>query len=210
MHLVVGARRGSFACKPNREPSKEVPQLRSYWREIVVMLLCGFIGLGLPDIDLAVLPILHHRSIVTHSVLVPILALSIANMPARFGACGFVLGISIHLSADILSPARGFGMVWLPWPIKYPLGPFSPLWLAANAFVGLVWVKVLLARLDSRAPHLAFVAGALILAPLYALVHENKILPLVVFSAIFAASHFAAARVSQMPWFRVLTPKKLR
>jgi inner membrane protein involved in colicin E2 resistance len=30
----------------------------------------------------------------------------------------------------------GFGQVWLPAPIKAPLGPLSYLWLAGNAFIG--------------------------------------------------------------------------
>jgi hypothetical protein len=89
--------------------------------------------IGLPDIDLALLPVLHHRSIITHSVLPALLLLRLRTAAGRAFAIGGLVGVAVHLSADLLSPMVGFGQIWLPWPIKMPLGPLSYLWLAANA-----------------------------------------------------------------------------
>jgi len=69
-------------------------------------------GLWLPDIDLLLLPILHHRSIITHSVLIPwLLFLFFKNRVPLYGIAGLYVGISIHLAADCLSATVGFGMI---------------------------------------------------------------------------------------------------
>lgn len=178
--------------------------MRRTWRDLIVMLMCGYLGLGFPDVDLALLPILHHRSIITHSILIPAIFLTIRNSAIRFGAGGFILGISIHLSADVLSSPIGFGMIWLPWPIKFPLGPLSPLWLAANALVGLIWAKALLFKPEQRAPIAIYLLMALVLGPSYAIFHENSLIPLVSFALVFGLSFVVTNWIGQQSWFRRL------
>ncbi len=156
---------------------------------MAAMAMFGFLGLGFPDIDLLLLPLLHHRSIITHSILVPAIFLLFARITKSLGACGFVLGGSAHLAADVIAPPVGFGMVWLPWPIKVPLGPVAPLWIACNAVVGLVWVKTLLWKLELRVPLVAFYLLAVVLGISYSIFHENALLPLLSFTVIFVLSH---------------------
>lgn len=173
-------------------------------KDALVMLMFGYLGLGFPDIDLVFLSVLNHRSIVTHSILIPALFLAVRNSAVRHGACGFILGLSIHLSADVLSSPVGFGMVWLPWPIKAPLGPFSPLWLGANAIVGLVWAKMILLTLESWRPLRTYVAIAFVLGPSYAILHEKSFVPLLSFFCVFGVSFPVAKWLVTQAWFQKL------
>jgi hypothetical protein len=136
-----------------------------------------WVGLWLPDIDFALLPILHHRSIITHSLLIPWLAsLYLSQKISVATISGLYAGIAIHLSADVLSPMVGFGMIWLPWPIKVPLGSASAIWIAANALIG-IWMAL---RLSPERKMLIF--GFLLLVALaYAVMNENAVMPFVAF-----------------------------
>jgi hypothetical protein len=190
--------------------------MRENWRQLLMIPTFGYLGLGFPDVDQLVLPLLHHRSIITHSIAIPALFLLLSNKAVRFGACGFVLGISVHLSADVLSSPVGFGMVWLPWPLKVPLGPLSPLWLAANAIVGLAWAKLILYRLDTRAPISIYVGVALLFGLTYSIIHEHALIPFASFVIIFALSFAVSAWVARQAWFARLpvppalpSPRKL-
>jgi hypothetical protein len=165
----------------------------------------GYLGLSFPDVDLAFLGLLNHRSILTHSILLPVAFLTMRNDALRFGASGFVLGVSVHLAADVLADFQGFGLIWLPWPIKMSIGPIlSPVWLAANAIVGLVWAKTLFLRLDERSPLTIYWMLAWILAPSYSIFHEDSLLPLGSFAIIFGVSWLIAVRLVLQPWFKSL------
>lgn len=94
-----------------------------------------------PDVDLLMLRLLHHRSILTHSVLLPLLVLWLGRSLGPAAAAGAFLGVAIHLAADLLSPARGFGRVWLPEPFQVSIGRWTHLWLGANA-VAAAWLSV--------------------------------------------------------------------
>ncbi len=136
-----------------------------------------WVGLWLPDIDFALLPILHHRSIITHSILIPwLVSLFLSQKISVSTISGLYAGIAIHLSADILSPMVGFGMIWLPWPIKTSLGSASAVWIAANAMIGIC----LALRSSPERKTLTF--GFLLLAALaYAVLNEAAVMPFVVF-----------------------------
>ena len=139
-----------------------------------------WIGLWLPDIDLTMLPILHHRSILTHSVLIPWLLYIFARKRIpEYGIAGIYAGIAIHLSADCLSSLVGFGMIWTPWPFKVPLGPISPIWIVSNAILG-VWLSLKLAPANRN----WIIGGMLLVCVGYALFNEFAFLPFVVFGLI--------------------------
>lgn len=131
--------------------------------------------IGLPDLDFALLPILHHRSIITHSVLPGLLLLYLTSPMGRAFAVGGLVGLAVHLSADLLSPMVGFAQIWLPWPVKTPLGPLSYLWLALNA-VFAISLAVRVAR-KGGAPRVSAgvtIAYACIPAIVYGLVNEGS------------------------------------
>lgn len=137
-------------------------------------------GLFLPDVDLLALPILHHRSIITHSILIPfLLSLTAKNRMSVMTIAGIYGGVAIHLAADALSSPVGFGMVWLPWPIKTALGPLSPVWLVTNAAVS-VWLMLRLTPGYKIWVLLAVVA----VAAAYALLNEFAFAPFVAFGII--------------------------
>lgn len=93
--------------------------------------------LWIPDLDLAWLSVLHHRSILTHSILPALLLFGVRRWAGMAPVAGAMVGISVHLACDMLSPMRGFAQIWLPAPVKMPLGAgMSWLWLGGNAVIG--------------------------------------------------------------------------
>lgn len=117
-----------------------------FYASVIVMLL-GF-GLSVvflsflisaiswfPDIDLMLNPFLHHRSIITHSILIPGL---LALLFSRFTVARLLIGIiasaiSVHLFADVLSPTFGFGEIWIPPGTFLTLGDLSAAFIFLNA-----------------------------------------------------------------------------
>lgn len=87
----------------------------------------------IPDSDQYLIKIFHHRSIVTHSILLPLLLLLITRGSLRWFSALLFSAFGIHLSADLLSSSIGYGAIWLPYPLKLSLGEFSKLWILVNA-----------------------------------------------------------------------------
>ncbi|MFS1466437.1 MULTISPECIES: hypothetical protein [Vibrio] len=119
--------------------------------------------------------VLHHRSIVTHSLLLPLLLLFVKSNVTKPVVAGLCAGISIHLAADLLSPMKGFALVYLPAPIKSSIGSWqSFVWLGLNALAGLY----LASRLTTF--HRFVVPGVFAIASLwYAFYNEQNIFVLV-------------------------------
>jgi hypothetical protein len=114
--------------------------------------------LAAPDVDFLLLRLLHHRSILTHSILLPLLVWWLARELGPAAAAGAFLGVAVHLAADLLSPARGYGAVWLPEPVQRSLGGWSRPWLGANALAAAFLAAAVLP--DGRGwQRLAAVAG---------------------------------------------------
>lgn len=86
----------------------------------------------IPDIDQLLLQVLHHRSIITHSILLPLLLLLVTGSSLRWLSASLFSAIGIHLSADLLSPSIGYGAIWLPAPMKLSLGEMSKVWILVN------------------------------------------------------------------------------
>lgn len=123
----------------------------------LLFLVFAYLFLWVPDLDLALMGILHHRSIVTHSLLPGLLFLVVGRSLGASPVAGALIGLSVHLTCDLLSPMIGYGQVWLPAPDKRPLGAVSYLWLGANAYLGFM-VASLIARLAFRAMALPAIA----------------------------------------------------
>jgi hypothetical protein len=153
------------------------------------------IGLWLPDVDLVALPILHHRSILTHSIFIPFLISKFfTNRFSLSAVAGLYGGIAIHLSADILSPMVGFGMIWLPSPIKLSLGPFSIVWIAGNALAG----AILALKLAPDQKKTVYTLVALV-ALSYAIFNEGAFWPFVIFGLVATIAMWVHRRGNSTP-----------
>ena len=142
-----------------------------------------------PDIDHMALRILHHRSILTHSVLLPLLVLWFAPELGPAAASGAALGVAVHLAADLLSPSRGFGRIWLPEPFQVSLGGWSPLWLMINA-LACAWLALDVLPSGETWRLMAGGVGAAV-AVGYGLVRERSLLSALVALAVIAGGHVA-------------------
>lgn len=103
--------------------------------QALLLVIATLAFLPAPDVDLFFLRLLHHRSILTHSVLPGVLLWWLARELGPAAAAGAFLGLAIHLAADLLSPPRGYALIWLPEPFQHSLGSWSPLWLLLNALL---------------------------------------------------------------------------
>ncbi len=106
----------------------------------------AYVFLWVPDLDLLLIGVLHHRSIVTHSILPALLLIAVGRRAGAAPIAGALIGLAVHLSCDLLSPMVGYGQVWLPAPVKTPLGPLSYLWLFGNALVAFVLARIIAMR----------------------------------------------------------------
>ena len=91
-----------------------------------------YIGFFIPDTDLLIQSILHHRSILTHSILIVL----ISN---RYFHKSFVQGLSIgigcHLLSDSTSSMTGFALIYLPI-VKSSIGAIpSWIWIFGNSIL---------------------------------------------------------------------------
>ncbi|MGE0713982.1 MAG: hypothetical protein AB7P02_00960 [Alphaproteobacteria bacterium] len=91
------------------------------------------IGLLLPDLDQR-LPLIGHRSALTHSMLLPLLL--VGRWPAAAGMLAG--GIAVHLAADLL-PRGWYGYALIRLPLIGALdGMTSQIFLGINAAAGLI------------------------------------------------------------------------
>ena len=106
----------------------------------------AWLGSWFPDIDLMMKSFLGHRSIVTHSFLIPALLLVAAGMARLEWADGFVAGFSagvaLHLAFDLFPKKTGTALITSP--IFGKKGFLSHRKLSKNASVVLLFVSVFL------------------------------------------------------------------
>lgn len=153
--------------------------------QAVLFAVAAVAFLAAPDIDLLALRLLHHRSILTHSILLPLLVLWFAPSLGPAAAAGAFLGVAVHLACDLLSPSRGFGQIWLPEPFQWSLGGWSRLWIGANAFLA-AWLVV--AVLPAGEGWRLLAAGLGIVAAVgYGVVNERSVLAVIVALAVVGA-----------------------
>lgn len=141
------------------------------------IIMWGFIYVGLifPDLDLKAIGLLHHRSILTHSLLLPLLLMPLHKTVFRQCIVGLCIGISIHLSADALSPMKGFALIYLPEPLKVSIGGWQSLtWLLTNSVIGGLLAAYLM-KSEKTYILLVFTISAVS----YSIFNENNILTMV-------------------------------
>lgn len=138
----------------------------------IVMWCFIYTGLSFPDLDLKVMRLLHHRSILTHSLLLPLLLMPLHKTVFRHCIVGLCVGISIHLSADALSPMKGFALIYLPEPLKVSIGDWQSFtWLLTNSVIGGL-LAVHLMKSEKTYILLVFTISAIS----YSIFNENNIL----------------------------------
>lgn len=163
---------------------------RSTTAKVSLFILAAYVFLWVPDLDFLLLEVLHHRSIVTHSIL-PALVLIVMGWKAGAAPiAGALVGLAVHLSCDMLSPMVGFAQIWLPEPIKMPLGPLSYLWLGLNALLAFIWSRRIAARTLPAPFGGILVAGTgIITAVSYGWLNEGAIWPITITMVIFLLSY---------------------
>ena len=147
-----------------------------FWRTVLVAAFACFF-LAVPDVDLLLLSLLHHRSILTHSALPAVIPFLLRRRIGLMPTAGALIGLHVHLICDALSPAVGFGQVWLPAPFKTPLGALSPLWLIVNAGFCFALAQAICRRRMpglSGAVMVALTGG--VIGVLYGLLNERSVL----------------------------------
>jgi len=99
--------------------------------------LCTLITIFLPDIDLSI-PFLHHRSMVTHSVLIPLLLMKWKRFKiSNIVILCLLLGFALHMSADLTPKSwRGYALIYVPFiKISFFGAIGSYCWLLGNVIL---------------------------------------------------------------------------
>ena len=105
----------------------------------VSLIVFSFLGLSFPDTDFLLFPILSHRSIITHSIIIPFFAYTylkkkknINNEYIDLIYSGFLVGIGIHLIADLFPRAYiGYALIKLPFHFSIGVIP-TIVWILLN------------------------------------------------------------------------------
>lgn len=150
---------------------------RSTGAKLIWFVAMAYGFLWVPDIDLVFLSILHHRSIVTHSIFPALVLLLLGKRAGAAPLAGALIGLAVHLSCDMLSPMVGFAQVWLPAPIKAPLGPLSYPWLFANALCAF-WIarKLAMVAFNVWTGYSLMILVSVVTALSYGVLNENSVL----------------------------------
>ncbi|MCQ1061139.1 hypothetical protein ACQKPX_19075 [Photobacterium sp. DNB23_23_1] len=149
---------------------------------LVVFALFLYLGLYWPDADKQLMSLLHHRSILTHSVLLPLLVtVLLRSNYAKPIAAGLSAGISIHLATNVISPMGSFSQIYLPAPLSSSIGATESLvWLGLNAIAGYFLAQRLLKAHSKTIPFIYLLAAAG-----YGLYIKDDVRPWLVCFAIF-------------------------
>jgi len=128
----------------------------NYFIFLGLLFIGFFIGLGFPDIDQGYKNALGHRSIITHSILLPYIFyyffIKKRILYNRFFVLiiiGIFLGIGLHLSADLF-PKGWIGYALIKLPGNIDVGGLSPIWIGSNALVSLYFAGSCLNNLTKQ------------------------------------------------------------
>ena len=125
------------------------------YKFIIILFNASIIGLIFPDFDSYNIQtnffqnFIGHRSILTHSILVPYLFYFYVKKKHKLNnnaitiIIGLFLGLALHLTADIY-PKNGNENELIKLPGNISVGKFSFLWISLNALVSFYISKVLL------------------------------------------------------------------
>jgi len=127
---------------------------------LVILYISLLAGLEFPDFDLHLLFFLGHRSILTHGIIIPFFLYTflineryfkisnkiferffsnknVSKEILDYAYIGFLIGIAIHLCADLF-PKAWIGFALIVFPPWIPMGAtFSIFWMLLNMFLAL-------------------------------------------------------------------------
>ena len=150
----------------------------------VYFLLVSFflIFLNLPDIDLKLEPILHHRSIITHSILIPFICKVLFEkykLPAIYLSPLFFV-FALHLCADLFSKGwSGYALIYVP--IFKSIGKeLSIIWILSNTIFCIFYTVKLIKQYNPDFYKLSrMYLAAFIVILFYTIGNEENILSLI-------------------------------
>ena len=195
------ARRGPHRGGPARRWRRRAADLGHPAVRPFALLFGAALGLWFPDIDLY-LPLLDHRSGLTHSVLPALAAWAWLPRPL---AAGVALGVAVTLTADLF-PERWVGFATVHFPLIGSIGGVSAPWLALHAVAAMALAHRLADRTGPNRPVRRGWAAALIgsdaglaavaalVAAVYIILGEGKLLPLAAALAVWLAGRWVAGR----------------
>tara|TARA_B100000035_G_C20836249_1_gene480936 strand:+ start:102 stop:740 length:639 start_codon:yes stop_codon:yes gene_type:complete len=137
-------------------------------------------GLQFPDFDLHIFAFLGHRSILTHGIIFPYFLYrflnnrKISNDVLDFVYIGFLLGIALHLCADLF-PKAWIGFALIMFPPWIPMGaPFSIIWMLSNLIIAL-WIafKKLRIKEDNKKVRAYIFYSVIIIGVIYMVIDSN-------------------------------------
>ena len=188
----------------------------NYFAFIGVLSFAYFIGLFFPDIDQGFQGLLGHRSIITHSILLPYLLLyyfikkkSNPNVLIKIFIIGIFLGIGLHLSADLHPKSfKGYALIKLPGNID--VGGLSPIWIAVNATAGLYFAGLLLNKTTHKK---LFWISYLVIASLVGMIYAaeeryNGEAIALTFIILLPATFFISRKLNKTGVIEAKRPKK--
>ena len=163
----------------------------------------SFLTLNIPDIDQAFLGLLGHRSIITHSILLPYLLYHFfikkkdkPNDYLIFFVIGFYISISIHLSADLHPKGwRGYAFIKLPGDISIGEGP-SVIWMFLNIIGGTYFASKLLINISNTKKYLIpYAIIAILIAGFYTAADDgDEGAKFITFLIVFLITFFVAKK----------------
>jgi len=185
------------------------------WRKvdfifIIILFNTSVIGLIFPDFDNYNIKtsffenFIGHRSILTHSILVPYLFYYYLKKKHKLNnnfaiiIIGLFLGLALHLTADVY-PKSGDENELIKLPGNIAIGDFSILWIFLNILVSFYFSKILLNKYYNKKYYriLYLIIGS-ILACIYVFIEpNNKILILFTFMILLLITYFYDKKTDQ-------------
>jgi len=160
--------------------------------KLIILYISLLAGLQFPDFDLHIFAFLGHRSILTHGIIIPFFLYrylnkrKIANDTLDYAYIGFLLGIAIHLCADLF-PKAWIGFALIMFPPWIPMGaPFSIIWMLTNLILAL-WLafrKFKIIDENKKTRNLVFYS-IIIIGVIYMIIDSNFISKIILLLVTF-------------------------
>ena len=177
---------------------------------IAILFNASIVGVIFPDLDYYYVRtdffenFIGHRSILTHSILIPSLLYFYLKIKKKLNnnfsllIIGLFLGLVLHLIADIY-PKNGYENISIKLPGNISIEDLSTLWIFLNIFMSFYFSKMLLNKYYNKKHYrfLYLITGSII-AFIYVLTEpSNKILIYFTFMTLLLITYFYDRQVDK-------------